>query len=91
MIFSQLNFEVNVKMSGVNLQEVHDFLITIAHKAGEMVRSAKPAATGHGTKKNSADLVTETDQAVEEMVSKSLRERYPDFACGTPFLSQTSA
>ena len=67
-------------MSNVNLQEVHDFLVAIAHQAGDMVRSATPTTTGHGTKKNSADLVTETDQAVEDMVSKALREKYPDFA-----------
>ncbi|WPH02037.1 Hypothetical protein R9X50_00489200 [Acrodontium crateriforme] len=67
-------------MSTVNLQEVHDFLIKIAHQAGEMITSAKPTAAGSGTKKNSADLVTETDQAVEKMVSTSLKEKYPDFA-----------
>lgn len=66
-------------MSAINLQEVHDFLVEVAHKAGEMIRSATPAVTGHGTKKNSADLVTETDQAVEKMVSTILNERYPDF------------
>lgn len=26
-----------------------------------------------------ADLVTETDKAVEEMVSSTLRDKYPDF------------
>lgn len=66
-------------MSEVNLQEVHDFLVEIAHKAGQMIISAKPTAAGSGTKKNSADLVTETDQAVEKMVSTALREKYPDF------------
>lgn len=54
-------------------------LVQIAHKAGEMVTSAKPAAAGHGTKKNSADLVTETDQAVEKMVSTELKGKFPDF------------
>ena len=38
-------------MSAVNLQEVHDFLIEVAYQAGEMITSAKPAVTGHGTKK----------------------------------------
>lgn len=54
-------------------------LVQIAYKAGEMVTSAKPAAAGHGTKKNSADLVTETDQAVEKMVSTELKAKFPDF------------
>ncbi|KAK3614727.1 hypothetical protein LTR56_027065 [Elasticomyces elasticus] len=63
----------------VDLQGVHDFLIQIAHKAGDMIINAKPVAAGSGTKKNSADLVSETDQAVEKMVSTSLKEKYPDF------------
>ena len=66
-------------MSVVDLQEVHDFLIGIAYKAGEMITSAKPTAAD--TKKNSADLVTETDQAVEKMVSTELKEKYPEFQC----------
>lgn len=74
-------FSRTFKMSGIDLQGVHDFLIGIAYKAGDMIISATPQATGHGTKKNSADLVTETDQAVEKMVSTSLKEKYPDFEC----------
>ena len=66
-------------MSAIDLQEVHDFLVKIAYKAGDMITSAKPAVSGHGTKKNSADLVTETDQAVEKMVSEQLSSKYPDF------------
>lgn len=67
-------------MSGINLQEVHDFLINVAYKAGEMITSATPNASAAGQKKNSVDLVTETDKAVEDMVSSTLREKYPDFA-----------
>ena len=66
-------------MSAVDLQEVHDFLVQVAHEAGEMITSAKPTAAGSGTKKNSADLVTETDQAVEKMVSTKLLGKYPEF------------
>jgi myo-inositol-1(or 4)-monophosphatase len=66
-------------MSTPNLQEVHDFLIRIAYQAGSMITSAKPAPAGLGTKKNSADLVTETDQAVEKMVSTALRSKFPDY------------
>lgn len=68
-------------MASIDLQEVHDFLIKIAHEAGDMINTARPKAAGLGTKKNSADLVTETDQAVEKMVSTKLREKYPDFEC----------
>ena len=63
----------------VDLQDVHDFLIDVAYRAGGMITSAKPVAAGSGMKKNSADLVTETDQAVERMVSSSLKEKYPEF------------
>ena len=69
------------KMSAVNLQQVHDYLIEIAHKAGEIIVNATPTAAGSSTKSNSVDLVTEIDQAVEKMVFTSLRERYPDFDC----------
>jgi hypothetical protein len=68
-------------MSAVNLQEVHDFLVEVAHKAGEMITSANPKQTEAGQKKNSADIVTETDQAVEKMVSTTLRDKFPDFEC----------
>ena len=68
-------------MIAVDLQEVHDFLIDVAHRAGKMITEATPTAAGSGTKKNSADLVTETDQAVEKMVSTTLRENYPDYQC----------
>lgn len=63
----------------VDLQDVHDFLIDVAYRAGGMITTTKPVAAGSGMKKNSADLVTETDQAVERMVSSSLKEKYPDF------------
>ncbi|KAF2016129.1 inositol monophosphatase [Aaosphaeria arxii CBS 175.79] len=67
-------------MADINLQEIHDFMISIARRAGEMITSAHPTTLAAGSKKNSADLVTETDQAVEKLVSTSLREKYPDFA-----------
>ena len=69
------------KMSAVDLQEVHNFLIDLAHKAGQIIIKATPTAAGSGTKSNSVDLVTEIDRAVEEMVFTKLRERYPDFDC----------
>ena len=71
-------------MSAVDLQEVHDFLIEVAYKAGEMITSATPNAAEAGQKKNSVDLVTDTDKAVEEMVSSTLREKYPDFEYNPP-------
>jgi len=61
----------------VDLQVVHDVLVRVAHEAGDMILAATPARAD--TKKNSADIVTETDRAVEEMVSTQLRERFPEF------------
>ncbi len=68
-------------MSGIDLQEVHDFLVEVAQEAGKMITSAKPRQTDAGMKKNSADAVTETDEAVEKMVTERLLERYPDYEC----------
>ncbi|KAI9803158.1 MAG: hypothetical protein M1833_001229 [Piccolia ochrophora] len=63
-----------------DLQDVHDFLITLAHEAGEMILAANPSTSTSGFKKNTADLVTETDQAVEKMISTRLQTRYPTYS-----------
>jgi myo-inositol-1(or 4)-monophosphatase len=39
-------------MEESKLQEIHDFFIELAHKAGEMIISAKPSAETAGSKKN---------------------------------------
>lgn len=67
-------------LGDTQLREIHDFLIEIAKKAGEMITTAHPQAGDVGSKRNAVDLVTATDQAVEKMVSTSLKEKYPDFA-----------
>lgn len=64
-----------------NLQEIHDSLIEIAFRAGSIITSALPATSGTDSKKNSADLVTQYDRAVEEMISTTLREKYPHYKC----------
>ncbi|KAF2500594.1 inositol monophosphatase [Lophium mytilinum] len=64
-------------MADLDLQEIHDYLVSLAHKAGEMITSAHPTTSASGTKKNSADLVTETDRAVETLISTSLHTHYP--------------
>jgi len=63
----------------VDLHDIHSVLVFLAKQAGEMITSAKPTTTSSGTKKNSVDLVTETDQAVEKMISKTLLAKYPTF------------
>ncbi|KAJ5454238.1 Inositol monophosphatase 2 [Penicillium daleae] len=66
-------------MSTPNLKEIHDFLVSLAFKAGDIITNALPDNSGTGSKKNSADLVTEYDRAVENMISTSLKEKYPDY------------
>ncbi|EKV08505.1 Inositol monophosphatase, putative [Penicillium digitatum] len=66
-------------MENPNLNEIHDFLVSLAFKAGDIINSALPETTGTGSKMNSADLVTEYDRAVENMISTSLREKYPHY------------
>ncbi|XXG98545.1 hypothetical protein Hte_004870 [Hypoxylon texense] len=67
-------------MTDINLQEIHDTLISVAHEAGRMILSANPTDIATGTKLNSADIVTETDKAVEALVSSRLSAAYPSFA-----------
>ncbi|KFA62472.1 hypothetical protein S40285_05849 [Stachybotrys chlorohalonatus IBT 40285] len=64
----------------VNLQAIHDELVLVAYEAGRMMLSANPANIDTGTKLNSVDIVTETDQAVEKMVSSRLASAFPDVA-----------
>ncbi|KAI9676663.1 MAG: hypothetical protein M1829_002980 [Trizodia sp. TS-e1964] len=66
-------------MSPTELQEIHDFLVLIARRAADMILKANPSTVTADSKKNSADLVTETDHAVERMVHCSLKSKYPDF------------
>ncbi|CAJ2513590.1 Uu.00g017090.m01.CDS01 [Anthostomella pinea] len=66
-------------MADLNLQEIHDTLISVAHEAGRMMLAANPTDIDTGTKLNSADIVTETDKAVETLVSKRLSAAYPSF------------
>ncbi|KAK1771653.1 inositol monophosphatase 2 [Phialemonium atrogriseum] len=67
-------------MAEVNLQEIHDTLLSIAFEAGRMILGANPNDVSTGTKLNSVDIVTETDQAVERMISTRLKTTYPTFA-----------
>ncbi|KAI9889156.1 MAG: hypothetical protein M1814_005747 [Vezdaea aestivalis] len=65
--------------SDLNLQAIHDLLIETAHKAGAMILAADPSSAPVSTKNNSADLVTETDQAVEAMIQSALLAAHPSF------------
>jgi myo-inositol-1(or 4)-monophosphatase len=43
-------------MADLNLQEIHDFMISIAKQAGERIVSAKPTTENAGSKKNCEPL-----------------------------------
>ncbi|XP_074064292.1 inositol monophosphatase 1 isoform X1 [Macrotis lagotis] len=58
-------------------QECMDFAITLARKAGEMIREALKNEMAVMMKSSPADLVTATDQKVEKMMLSAIRERFP--------------
>ncbi|KAK0627513.1 hypothetical protein B0T14DRAFT_423121 [Immersiella caudata] len=64
----------------VNLHEIHDTLVAVAFEAGRMILAANPSDISMGSKMNSADIVTETDRAVERMVSSRLRTAFPSYS-----------
>jgi len=39
-------------MAEINLQEIHDLFISVAHEAGRMMMAATPSYLSSGTKKN---------------------------------------
>lgn len=41
-------------MAAPDLKEIHDFLIALAFKAGDIINNALPDTGGTGSKKNSA-------------------------------------
>ncbi|KAK6066317.1 inositol monophosphatase [Seiridium cupressi] len=67
-------------MADLDLQEIHDTLVSIAYDAGHKIISANPTDIDQGTKLNSADIVTEADKAVEDHVSSTLSSKYPSFS-----------
>jgi len=73
-------------MSDINLQEVHDYLVDVAKQAGRVVTAARPSTTAAGEKKNSVDLVTETDQATERLITDLVHQKYPHFESASPLL-----
>lgn len=62
----------------VDLAAVRDDLIEVAKLLGATIRT-RSGSVSFDDKKNSVDLVTEVDKAVEAQVTQILTERYPDF------------
>nr|XP_020643205.1 inositol monophosphatase 1 [Pogona vitticeps] len=58
-------------------QECMDYAVTLARKAGEVIREALTKEIAIMIKSSPADLVTITDQKVENMIISSLKQKYP--------------
>jgi hypothetical protein len=57
--FQRFSFPRNTnhfKMADLNLQEIHDFMISIAKKVGDRIVSATPTTEAAGSKKNCTPL-----------------------------------
>ncbi|KOS21630.1 Inositol monophosphatase 2 [Escovopsis weberi] len=67
-------------MADVDLQAVHDEMVSVAYEAGRMILAANLAEIDTGTKVNTVDIVTEVDKAVEAMVSARLSAAFPSFS-----------
>ncbi|KAK7398528.1 hypothetical protein QQX98_012104 [Neonectria punicea] len=66
-------------MTDDELRDICNYLIVVAREAGDVVRHAQPTSLTTTSKKNTADIVTQTDQAVEILIRSRLTERYPAF------------
>ena len=72
-------------LSPVSLQEILEFTIDLARKAGALILEGSHAiqrASGPGSvgeKKNAVDLVTEYDVKVEELVRNEIARVYEHF------------
>ncbi|EHK20337.1 uncharacterized protein TRIVIDRAFT_68873 [Trichoderma virens Gv29-8] len=63
-----------------DLQTLRDRLIAVAKEAGTIILSANPTPLTTSSKKNTADIVTQTDKAVESLIRTNLASHYPSFA-----------
>ncbi|MCJ1297459.1 hypothetical protein MMC08_000245 [Hypocenomyce scalaris] len=62
-----------------DLDHIHDLLVSLAKNAGSMLITASAFTRTFTPKANTADLVTETDHAIEHMLSTALLAAYPDY------------
>ncbi|XP_022049498.1 inositol monophosphatase 1 [Acanthochromis polyacanthus] len=58
-------------------QECMDYCVDVTKKAGEMIRDALQRDMAVMQKSSPVDLVTETDQKVEQLIISSIKEKYP--------------
>lgn len=63
---------------GIDLKEIHDFAVEVAKKAGViLIEASKTRSTNIRLKKNTVDIVTETDEKLEEFIRSKILSRYP--------------
>ncbi|XP_068197668.1 inositol monophosphatase 1 [Antennarius striatus] len=58
-------------------QDAMDHAVALARKAGQVVREALLAERSVMTKNSCVDLVTQTDQKVEQLIIQSVKEKFP--------------
>ncbi|KAM3593845.1 uncharacterized protein V6R79_023307 [Siganus canaliculatus] len=58
-------------------QECMDLCVEVTKKAGKMIREALQKDISVMQKSSPVDLVTETDQKVEQLIISSIKEKYP--------------
>nr|XP_046227179.1 inositol monophosphatase 1-like [Scatophagus argus]XP_046227180.1 inositol monophosphatase 1-like [Scatophagus argus]XP_046227181.1 inositol monophosphatase 1-like [Scatophagus argus]XP_046227182.1 inositol monophosphatase 1-like [Scatophagus argus] len=58
-------------------QECMDYCVEVTKKAGKMIREALQMDIAVMQKSSPVDLVTETDQKVEQLIISSIKEKYP--------------
>ena len=71
-------------LTAEKLKELLDFSISLAREAGKLILEGsdavqRSAADAVGEKKNSVDLITQYDKAVEDLVRRRTSSVYPDF------------
>ncbi|XP_037537889.1 inositol monophosphatase 1 [Nematolebias whitei] len=59
------------------IQSVMDHAVSVARKAGEVVRDALRDDRKVMTKSSAVDLVTQTDEKVEQLIIQSVMEKFP--------------
>ncbi|KKY26839.1 putative inositol monophosphatase 2 [Diplodia seriata] len=68
-----------MSISASELLAIRDFLVIVAKEAGDIITSAKPSSSNLTTKKNTTDIVTDTDKAVENLIATRLIAKYPEY------------
>ncbi|RSL94348.1 hypothetical protein CDV31_014336, partial [Fusarium ambrosium] len=62
-----------------DLHQICTYIVEVAKEAGNIISNARPNTLTTSSKKNTADIVTETDRGVEKLIRGRLTARYPSF------------